>query len=43
MVIELLLNYEYEAFPSRPDDWVFGVGIMPDMKKEVRIRPLLRL
>ncbi len=39
MMTEMLLNYEYEELPERPEDIVFGPGIMPDMKCEVRIRP----
>jgi hypothetical protein len=39
MVIEILTGYEYEELGCRPADWVFGAGILPDMKKEVRFRP----
>jgi hypothetical protein len=40
MVIEFLTNYEYEELPERPADFIFGAGIMPDIKKEIKIRPL---
>lgn len=42
MVVELLMRYEYEELAERPKDFIFGVGILPDLKKEVRIRPLGR-
>lgn len=38
MIIEILTQYEYEELGSRPVDWVFGPGILPDMKKEIRVR-----
>ena len=41
MVIEFLTKYEYEELPERPADFVFGAGIMPDLKKEINIRPLM--
>jgi hypothetical protein len=40
MVIELLTKYEYEELPERPADFIFGAGIMPDLKKEIKLRPL---
>ncbi len=42
MVIEFLTNYEYEELSERPADFIFGAGIMPDIKKEIKIRPLVK-
>ena len=42
MVIEFLTQYEYEPLSERPADFIFGVGIMPDLKKEIRVRPLVK-
>jgi len=42
MVIELLTKYEYEELPERPADFVFGAGILPDMKQEIKIRPVVK-
>jgi hypothetical protein len=42
MVIELLTKYEYEELPERPADFVFGPGILPDMKQEIKIRPVAK-
>jgi hypothetical protein len=40
MVVELLTKYEYEELAERPADFIFGAGILPDIKKEIMIRPL---
>jgi hypothetical protein len=40
MAVELLTKYEYEELPERPADFIFGPSIMPDLKKEIMIRPL---
>jgi hypothetical protein len=42
MTVEFLTKYEYEELPERPADFVFGVGILPDIKKEIKIRPLVK-
>jgi hypothetical protein len=42
MVIEFLTQYEYEELPERPADFNLGQSIMPDLKKEIKIRPLAR-
>jgi cytochrome P450 len=38
MIVELLKKYEYEEMAERPPDFLFGPGIMPNMKQEARIR-----
>lgn len=38
MIIEILEGYEFEVLESRPEDWLFGKGIVPDMKRNVRMR-----
>jgi hypothetical protein len=42
LVIEFLAKYEYEELPERPADFVFGAGIMPNLKQEIKIRPLVK-
>jgi hypothetical protein len=42
MVVEFLTQYEYEELPERPADFIFGSNIMPDLKKEIKIRPLAK-
>lgn len=42
MVVEFLTKYEYEELPERPADFIFGAGIMPNIKKEIMIRPVVK-
>jgi hypothetical protein len=42
LVIEFLTKYEYEELSQRPQDFIFGSGILPDPKKEIKIRPVVK-
>lgn len=40
MVIEFLTKYEYVELPERPEDFILGTSMIPDIKREIKIRPL---